>query len=201
MGGPNHRQDPEKQDFRHHEQNLCFFLIVLTGCATAKAPMRYDFGPVAKTSVTCKPLQLTIRAQNPWDSQEIHYRLWHNPKVIYTYTQSLWGKDPSSLVKDAILERYYEKCRSLPSLLPALRLEIVEFSHVFENATQSHGWVVADVFWHDRQAVFSRRISAKAVAATADAEGGVEALHRASLLLADDVLQWLQHRPTKQPIQ
>ena len=121
-----------------------FFLVVLTGCATAKAPMRYDFGPVAKTSVTCKPLQLTVRAQNPWDSQEIHYRLWHNPKVLYSYTQSLWSKDPSSLVSDAILERYYEKCRSL-SYLPALRLEIVEFSHVFESANQSHGWVVADV--------------------------------------------------------
>jgi hypothetical protein len=87
------------------------------------------------------------------------------------------------------------------SSLPALRLEIIEFSHVFENATQSHGWVVADVFWHDGQAVFSRRISAQTVAVTADAEGGVEALHQASLLLADDVLQWLQHRPTKQPIQ
>jgi cholesterol transport system auxiliary component len=177
-----------------------FFLVVLTGCATAKAPMRYDFGPVAKISVTCKPLQLTIRAQNPWDSQEIHYRLWHNPKVIYSYSQSLWGKDPSSLVKDAILERYYEQCRSLSSL-PALRLEIIEFSHVFENATQSHGWVVADVFWHDGQAVFSRRISAKAAAATADADGGVEALHQASLLLADDVLQWLQQHLMNQSIQ
>jgi len=42
-GRPKLRRDLEKQDFRHHEQNLCFFLIVLTGCATAKAPITLRF--------------------------------------------------------------------------------------------------------------------------------------------------------------
>jgi ABC-type uncharacterized transport system auxiliary subunit len=170
-----------------------FVLVFLSGCATPKAPMQYDFGAAAQHSTTCTPLEIAVRAENPWASSEIHYRLWQDSKALYAYTQSLWGKEPPLLLKDAILQRYYEKCSGLPSKV-VLQVEIVEFSHIFENQHKSYGQVVVDAFLQAGQENHSRRFAARAASLTPDAPGGVSALHEASLLLADDILLWLRQQ-------
>ena len=75
-----------------------------------------------------------------------------------------------------------------------LKVELDEFSQVFDSATQSFGVVrlTATLIRNsDEQPVGQRSVVVRRPAATPDASGGVKALTEATDAAADDIAQWL----------
>jgi cholesterol transport system auxiliary component len=81
-----------------------------------------------------------------------------------------------------------------------LRLELEEFSHLFESPTQSVGVVrlratLAENTPSGEKLLAQRVVIVQRPAPTADAPGGVRALAAATDAAAEELSQWLQQVP------
>ena len=194
-----------------------FFCIWLTGCAISPQNERlisvYDFGlqQISNTDNTTVTQQkelstslLIAEAKSPvWlNSNAIQYRLaYRDPTQSYTYANSRWAAAPATLlthhIRNSIATTTNNKVLSTSDSVKAdfiLRLELEEFSQIFDAVDESHVIVRLRVSLINRSSRLlkaQRSFSIKLVAPTADASGAVQALTEASDKLTGDLISWL----------
>jgi cholesterol transport system auxiliary component len=188
---------------------LC--LAALSACSNPALRIAvYDFGPgatapqVSNRLAPLPPLLLSdVEAASALDSTAVLYRLGYaDAQQLRPYAQARWSMPPAQLLRQRLRELLGQR-RSVLSpvdaVVPgslALRLELEEFSHLFDSTQSSAGLVRV-------RATLSRTGNpSKPVAQTsfvvlrpadsADAKGGVQALAQASDALLLQVDQWLQ---------
>ena len=192
--------------------------MVISGCAMQQPQPSmavYDFGlhrPTANDKVqafgtSSRKLEASLVvaeiAAPPWlDGTVIQYRLaYQNPARSYAYADSRWAAAPAMLLTQRIRSRIAEISRD-GLLSPAdrglasylLRLELEEFSHVFDSAAESRGIIRLRASLIDRRTrslVAQRSFSIERSAPTADARGAVHALTEASDELIVNLTGWL----------
>ena len=201
-----------------------FFLVVAlsalaAGCAgLIDKPVQrtlYDFGPGATSSAarppTLPPIVLPdIDAAGALDGFSVLYRLaYADGNQLRPYAQARWSAPPPQLVRQRLREVLGRErvvlnlgeAASLAregSVLPrSLRIELEEFSHVFDSPTRSFGLVRLRATLLESTAAGEKLLGQKSVIAreaapTADAPGGVRALTAATDAAAADIGQWLQ---------
>jgi cholesterol transport system auxiliary component len=187
-------------------------IMMLAGCAVprAQAPAAiYDFGlqPTSSTTDSSpQPLSaslLVTAASSAWlDSPAIQYRLaYHDPARSYSYANSRWAAAPATLLNQRIKSRI--AAASSDGVVSAndgvranyaLRLELEEFTQVFDTADRSHAVVRlrASVIQRSTRLLLAQHsFSVERAAPTANAAGAVRALTEASDKMIEDLIDWL----------
>lgn len=190
---------------------------LLAGCAAPAARLAvFDFGPGATRPqlshrMALAPLMLSdVEASSALDSTAVLYRLlYSDAQQLRPYAQARWSMPPAQLLRQRLRESLGQQ-RSV--LAPGdamvagtlvLRLELEEFSQLFESAQSSAALVRV-------RATLSRSGNpARLLAQTsfvqqqpgrsADAAGGVQALAQASDAVILQIDQWLQQVSAAEP--
>ncbi len=196
--------------------------LMLTACALPSAPPRatvYDFGPGALiTQPTSRmaplpPLALAeVEASAALDSTAVLYRLaYTDALVLRPYAQARWSMAPAQLVRQRVREHLSLRRAVLnpgesasagasptsPTSPTALRLELEEFSQLFESTTASTGLIrlratVLQAGGTGEKLVGQKTFIVQSPAPSADAAGGVRALTAATDAAVLELDQWLQ---------
>ncbi len=184
---------------------LCLLLgaCVSAGKRGGDSPMAiHDFGgPAARLAGSESAVPMTVDVHAPFwiDSLGIEYRLaYAEPNRLRDYSQARWAGPPASLIQQRLMQRL--------GLLPfgqagarcLLRVDVDEFSQVFDTAQTSRGLLKArvTVFDGQRNKVLEREMRIEKPAMSGDSRGGVAALTMAVEQLAVD-LQALQAEGTR----
>jgi cholesterol transport system auxiliary component len=200
------------------KKTLLFVMLLLTGCATAphsQIPAAvYDFGlqspadvPAASALSGQSQLMVSLlvaEATAPaWlDSQAIQYRLaYHDPAQTHSYANSRWVAAPAALLTQRIRSRITTVTNSGVVSAGdgvradyALRLELEEFTQVFDTIEQSRAVVrlrASLVERSTRTLLAQRSFCVEQAAPTANATGAVRALTEAGDRLTGDLIDWL----------
>lgn len=179
--------------------------MLLVSCATPQAPALkavYDFGPVihpqpAQTSVRKNTLALPeLETSGSLDSPALLYRLQYaDAHQLRPYAQARWSVPPAHLVRlrlrDALAAQGpvagYEGGAS-----DVLRVDLDEFSHVFESAEKSSGVIRLRVSLLRQDRLTAQTVVlASAPAPSQDAAGGVRALTAATDEAVRQLVVWL----------
>lgn len=195
-------------------------VVLLTGCALPDKPRpttSYDFGPASSVAATAPAVAspapslpaivlLEVEASPALDGQALLYRLaYADAQALLPYAQARWSMPPAQLLKKEARARL-GAARPILSLgesvagNPApwqLRLELEEFSQVFEAPAASNGLVrlrvsVTQPSPQGERLIGQRWVTAQRPAATADAPGGVRALAAATQAALDEIDAWLR---------
>lgn len=156
----------------------------------------YDFGqPVREASLSGWRGKLSIEVRAPlWiDSPSIGYRLaYSEPKRLREYTQSRWVGPPAQLVQQRLVRQLGMIPVGQGGTRCVLRIDIDEFSQVFETPTSSRGVIQARAQLLDRSrtSLVFKELNIEIPAPSADARGGVAALTAAVDQLEADLLAW-----------
>ena len=190
---------------------------LLPGCsALPSAPVRpavYDFGPgaltpSAKTNPGLPPVVLQeVTAPPALDSAAVLYRLaYSDAQQLRPYAQARWSMRPAQLVRQRLRELLSLKRAVVnpgeTSVPLALRVELQEFSQLFDTAQNSSGLVrlratlIAVKDGADRL-VAQQVFVVQRPAASADAPGGVRALMAATDAAIEEIGAWLQQQPAR----
>lgn len=196
----------------------------LGGCAIADKPVRptvYDFGPGELTVPASPskdnrlaPLALAEVEANPaLDSTALVYRLaYSDVQQLRPYALARWSMPPAQLVRQRLrahlgLQRAVlnpgegvagnGKAPSADAGPRLLRMELEEFSQVFESATRSAGLLrlratVVLPTPGGEKLVAQREFTLQRPAPSADAAGGVRALTAATDAAVQELGLWLQ---------
>lgn len=201
----------------------------LGGCALTEKPVRpavFDFGPgelkPAATSpqvAMLTPLALAEVEANPaLDSTAVVYRLsYDNVQQLRPYAQARWSMPPAQLVRqrlrahlslqravlnpgEGVVASGSTKAAPAEAGVRLLRVELEEFSQVFESATQSVGLVrlratVVQPTAAGEQLLAQREFTLQRPAPSRDAAGGVRALTLATDAAVQELGQWLRQLP------
>jgi len=183
------------------------FLIVLTasllsacvgGARNAPTLVIYDFGlPAARlvSDGTWSRLALEVRSPPWFDSLNIDYRLaYEDPLKQREYAASRWAGAPGALLAQRLRQQLGMASASGNMATDCLlRVELQEFSQVFDSPQQSRGVLQGSVSLIDakRQLVAERPVSIEKPSVTADAHGAVNALVAASTELGLKMADWL----------
>ena len=204
-------------------RGLCALVLVvlLAGCkALPDKPMRqtmYDFGPavslVAGTAPTRGALFLPeVEASGVLETPALLYRLgYEDPHQLRPYAYARWSAPPGQLVRQRLrdvlgAERAVLDAAAASSLArrggtppSVLRVELEEFSQLFESSSASKGVLRLRCTLLENTAggerlVAQRSFDVQRPAPSADAAGGVRALAAATEAAAQDIARWLQQR-------
>jgi cholesterol transport system auxiliary component len=198
----------------------CLFFLIpwwLAGCgALPDKPVRpavYDFGPGLQSTPPATrqvplllPLALAeIDAPAALEGTAVLYRLaYADTQQLRPYAQARWSMPPAQLVRQRLREQLAQQRAVLNpgegGAPVSLRVELEEFSQIFESATRSSGLVRLRATLVDRSAgreklVAQRSVVVQRPATSADAAGGVRALSAATDAAVDEIGQWLQQQP------
>ena len=185
--------------------NRCFVLLaalLLSACvggAGNSVPSEtYDFGlPVARLAVggTWPGLSLEVRSQSWFDSTNVDYRLaYADPLTRRQYVGSRWAGAPAQLIAQRLRQQLGVVSATANSATDCLiRVELQEFSQVFDSPQSSRGVLTASVSLIDgkRRVVAERLAVIDKPALGADASGGVQALFAASTEFGRLLSDWL----------
>jgi cholesterol transport system auxiliary component len=193
--------------------------LMLTACALPSAPPRatvYDFGPgalitqPANRMAALPPLALAeVEASAALDSTAVLYRLaYTDALVLRPYAQARWSMAPAQLVRQRVREHLSLRRAVLnpgesasagasPANPVTLRLELEEFSQLFESATASTGLVrlratVLQTGGAGEKLMGQKTFIVQSPAPSADAAGGARALTAATDAAVLELDQWLQ---------
>lgn len=200
---------------------LLLLVGALAGCALPVPPVRpavYDFGPgelappAAISATRLAPLAVAeVEAAPALDSTAVLYRLaYANAQQLQPYALARWSMTPAQLVRQRLRERLGQRRALLSadggaagvagaSSGPApliLRLELEEFSQLFEAPQQSVGLLrlratLLQAKPGGEQLLAQRSLIVQRPAATPDAPGGVRALSAATEAAVQELEQWL----------
>ena len=200
-------------------------LLLLLGLAGCKAlpdkpvrPTLYDFGPVAPaaTAVGAPTLQARsalvlpeVEVSGILETPALLYRLgYDDPHQLRPYAFARWSGPPGELLRQrlrdvlgrdrAVLDPAAGAAlarRGTPP--PVLRVELEEFSQLFDAPNDSKGVLRLRCTLLDNTAggerlVAQRIFEVQRPAPSADATGGVRALTAATDAAAQDIARWLQ---------
>ncbi|WP_374682676.1 hypothetical protein [Accumulibacter sp.] len=178
----------------------CALLAACAGGAhNTRSAGTYDFGlPAARlaTGASWSKLALEIRAPFWFDSLSIEYRLlYDDPLQLRSYAASRWAGAPGLLLAQRLRQQLGVLSGGGRTAVGCLlRLELQEFSQVFDTPLLSRGVLqgTASVLDARQQIVAERWLSIEQPAASADASSGVRALVSASDELGRQLAGWLQ---------
>lgn len=189
--------------------------MTLVGCAVPTlpgAPVRpaiYDFGPGALTppapsrATPAAPLIVAaVEASPALDGTAILYRLaYTDAQQLRPYAQARWSMPPADLVRQRLREALGQNRTLLnpgKNELPprTLRLELEEFSQLFETPERSVGLLrlratLVQTRPGGEQWLAQRSFVVQRPAASANAPGGVQALSAATDAAAQEIEAWL----------
>ncbi|MCC6070600.1 ABC-type transport auxiliary lipoprotein family protein [Massilia sp. GCM10020059] len=181
---------------------------LLAGCSSTtknSGNSTYDFGPApapaaAQAAPPMSVLVVTdVTGVAALDSERMFYRLaYSDPLRARSYANSRWASTPLSMVTQRIKSRLSQSgikvlaTTDAAAGMPILRMEIDDFTHTFDSATQSYGQLVlrASLF-HGHKLIDQRVFNQKTSAATLDAAGGARALAESTDAAAAGMLAWL----------
>jgi cholesterol transport system auxiliary component len=180
---------------------------LLAGCSVLPQPAapasEFDFGPAMPGAQAAPRIAQTVLVPEvgapAWmDSGHLVYRLAYRDGVgPRVYSNSRWVMPPAALYTARLRERV--AAASAGVVAPgdnarydaALRLELVEFSQVFDAADASRALVqVRATLIRDQKLAAQRTFGAERKAATPDAAGGAAALAAAAEESIDAVVRW-----------
>jgi cholesterol transport system auxiliary component len=193
----------------------------LAGCAglapdkPARATL-YDFGPGVTTAQppgeqrSLPSLVLAdIDASGSLDGSAVLYRLGYaNPNELRPYAHARWSAPPPQLIRQRLRQQLAREravldpgdsaalARDSGAAPRVLRLDLEEFSQVFESQAQSWGLLRLRATLMDNtpageKLLAQRSFVVRQPALTPDAPGGVRALSAATDAAADQIGQWL----------
>ena len=174
-------------------------------------PLVYDFGPGALSAPPAtqgKPLPALVlgdvAAPAALDGTAVLYRLaYADAQQLRPYALARWTMPAAQLLYQRVRERLGQQRTVLAagepgaSMAPVLRLELEEFSQLFDSASTSSALVRvrATLVQPGKTELAPAQTSlvVRVAAASADAAGGVHALAQASDALAAQLDAWLAH--------
>lgn len=199
------------------------FVALLAGCAaTPDKPVRatlFDFGPGAtappsSTAAPLPPLVLAdIEASGALDGSAVLYRLaYADAHQLHPYAAARWSAPPPQLLRQRLREQLAQVrpvldlaesaalARTGGTMPRVLRIELEEFSHLFDSPTQSWGLLRLRATLLENTAAGEKLLGQRNVvkrepAPSADASGGVRALAAATDAAAAEIGQWLLQTP------
>lgn len=196
---------------------LVLLACLLAGCSTLpSAPVRpavYDFGPGALTTPATTrsvlpPIVLQeVEAPPALDSTAVLYRLaYSDAQQLRPYAQARWSMPPAQLVRQRLRESLSLKRAVVnpgESAVPlALRVELQEFSQLFDTTQASSGLVRLRATLIEAKGGADRLVAQQVFvvqrpAASADAPGGVRALMAATDGAIEEIGAWLQRQAAR----
>ena len=184
--------------------------LLLAACSAGPlnrdAPAIYDFGPQGNETSAVKTIRASVMlngvAAPAWlDTPAIVYRLAYQDAARHNvYATSRWATAPAALLSQRLRTRL--AAASEGGVLSAadgaradyaLRIELDEFSQVFDTADRSRGVVIARaslVNTAKRTLVAQKNFTLERAATSHDAQGGVRALSAAGGELVDAIVAW-----------
>ena len=185
--------------------NRCFVLLAalllsacVGGAGNSVPSVTYDFGlPVARLAVggAWPGLSLEVRSPPWFDSTNVDYRLaYADPLTRRQYVGSRWAGAPAQLIAQRLRQQLGVVSATANSATDCLiRVELQEFSQVFDSPQSSRGVLTASVSLIDgkRRVVAERLADIEKPAVSADASGGVQALVAASTEFGRLLSDWL----------
>lgn len=182
-------------------KKLALLLCLLLGaCATAgkrggdAAMAVYDLGtPPDRQKVAVVPLAVEVRAPYWFDSLGIEYRLaYADPGRLRDYSQARWAAPPAMLVQQRLVQQLGLVPQGQGGAKCLVRVDIDEFSQIFDAPASSHGSLQARVALLDnrRNAVSERSLKIEKPAPSQDSRGGIVALGAAVDELARKLGAW-----------
>ena len=202
---------------RHRALPMFLLACLLPGCsALPSAPVRpavYDFGPgaltpSAKTNPGLPPVVLQeVTAPPALDSAAVLYRLaYSDAQQLRPYAQARWSMRPAQLVRQRLRESLSLKRAVVnpgESSVPlALRVELQEFSQIFDTTQASSGLVRLRATLIEAKGGADRLVAQQVFvvqrpAASTDAPGGVRALMAATDEAVEEIGVWLQQQAAR----
>lgn len=199
-------------------------LGLLAGCSALPdkptRPVTYDFGPgivapqPANRMAPLAPLALAdIEAPTALDGTAMYFRLgYSDAQQLRPYSLARWSMSPTQLVMQQMRETLGQRRalltagegpainRLLGKLPNVLRVELEEFSQLFQSPTASSGLVrlratLVDVTPAGEKLIAQRSVVMQKPAPTADAAGGAKALADATAAAVEEISLWLQQQP------
>ena len=183
----------------------------------------YDFGPgpltIAPSSrqAALAPLALAdiSTAGGALDNQAVLYRLaYADAQQLRPYSQARWSMPPAQLVRQRLRETLsrdravlnagegaaLNRNASQGPLPRVLKLELEEFSHLFDSPASSVGLIrlratLVENTPGGEKLLAQRNFSIQRPALSADAPGGVRALTAATDAAIEELALWLQQTP------
>ena len=195
---------------------FCLVFLSLSGCSVlqpAPRPVVYDFGPGATTQAPTNRMAhmpalalSNVQAATALDSTAVQYRLaYSDAQQLRPYTQARWSMPPAELLRHRLREQLAQRRAVLnpadgviaDSSLQNLRVELDEFSQLFESENQSVGLVRlrATLSQSGRggdKLIAQRSFVVQRASTSGDAPGGVRALTAAVDAVILELDQWLQ---------
>lgn len=172
--------------------------LLLAGCAlgghSGPPATVYDFGPPAVRAAAA-PVSFAVEVRAPaWlDGTAIAYRLaYEDPLRLRAYAGSRWAGAPAQLLAQRLRQQLGAAAAN-GAVDCLLRVDVQEFTQVFDTAERSRGVVQAEAFLLDaHRRILARRVfSVERPAASQDARGGAAALVAASGQLGGELAIWL----------
>ncbi|GAB3775882.1 ABC-type transport auxiliary lipoprotein family protein [Ramlibacter monticola] len=195
--------------------------LLLAGCSALPSkparPALYDFGPepsAASATAPARPALVLpeVETSGILETPALLYRLgYDDPNELRPYAYARWSAPPGQLLRQRLRDvlgrdRPVLDASAAAALArrggsppPVLRVELEEFSQLFESPTASQGVLrlrctLLENTGGGERLVAQRRFSVQRPATSADAPGGVRALAAATDAAAEDIAAWLQQR-------
>ncbi|WP_153108763.1 ABC-type transport auxiliary lipoprotein family protein [Propionivibrio limicola] len=173
--------------------------LLLGGCAGGirnDASAIYDFGlPAQPLGAGWPKLVVDVKAPAWFDALPVDYRLaYDDPLKLREYATSRWAGAPASLLAQHLRQQLGANGSSASTAVECLlRIDLLEFSHVFDAAEKSRGVLHARATLIDgkRQVLATRSHTIEQAAATPNAAGGVRALVDAGEALGREIDGWM----------
>ncbi|MBL0425376.1 ABC-type transport auxiliary lipoprotein family protein [Ramlibacter alkalitolerans] len=200
---------------------LALGALALAGCsALPSKPKRqtmYDFGPQASEAAGAAPTRAAlvlpdVEVSGILETPALLYRLgYDDPNELRPYAYARWSAPPGQLLRQRLRDVLGRERPVLDSAAgaalvrrggsppPVLRVELEEFSQLFESPTASQGVLrlrctLLENTGGGERLLAQRSFNVQRAAPSADAPGGVRALAAATDAAAQDIAAWLQQR-------
>jgi uncharacterized lipoprotein YmbA len=180
---------------------ICLGLVACSGSGRRggdASPVIYDFGAPAARLADAGALEgyaVEIRAPLWFDSLGIAYRLaYADPSRLRDYTRARWAGPPAQLIQQRLMQRLTLVPHGQARTQCVLRIEVDEFSQMFDNARSSRGILQGRLVVLDRQRgrLAAEDVKIEKPATSADAPGGVAALIATVDQLAGQLPGWTE---------
>lgn len=176
--------------------------LLLAACFTSgkrggdSALAVYDLGPAAVRNETVRrqvPMAVEVRAPLWFDSLGIDYRLaYAEPARLREYSRARWAGPPAQLIQLRLSRDLGLITAGQGKAVCVLRVDIDEFSQVFEAPQSSRAVLRGRVQWlgSGREQLKEYTIDLTQAAATPDAQGGVAGLAALVGRLSSAITAW-----------
>lgn len=181
---------------------LLLLVVSLGGCFTAGkrggdvALAVYDLGAFKDSTAGAqrkRPMAIEVRAPLWFDSLGIDYRLGYaEPNRLREYSRARWVGPPAQLIQLRLIRDLGYIPSGQGKAACVLRVDIDEFSQVFDTVETSRAVLQGRVQWLDRGRgrLLEKQIVLQAQASSPDSQGGVTAMGQLVGELSGSIAAW-----------